>query len=304
MKKRILLPIFAAFMIFAGTDTNTAQAASTSELTTVAYDYIGVPYVYGGTTAKGLDCSGYTSIVFSKLGHDLNRTAAEQYKQGTAVSKANLKTGDLVFFNTTGSVSHVGIYLGNNEFIHAGTSTGVTVAKLNSSYWAKRYIGAKRVASFDGSKVVASTGEVKDAAIDFSVYASRGEVAIQLAKAMGLDTSDKNSPFADVKSTSKHAGAVTALHKMGVFTGDENGKFNPSSPFTRAQLAKVLVAAFNLEQKGDFKTFTDVSKSHYASNDISVLASNGITMGKGDGTFGINDNVKLTDLTTFINRIQ
>ncbi|MEG0473681.1 MAG: NlpC/P60 family protein, partial [Solibacillus sp.] len=284
--------------------THTAQAASTSELSTIAHQYIGVPYVYGGTTAKGLDCSGYTRIVFNKLGKDLDRTAAEQYKQGTAVSKANLQSGDLVFFNTTGGVSHVGIYLGNNEFIHAGTSTGVTVAKFNSSYWSKRYIGAKRVASFDNGNVVASTGEVKNAAIDFSVYASRGEVALQLVEALGLDTSDTNSPFADVKSTSKHAGAVTALHKLGVFTGDENGKFNPSSPFTRAQLAKVLVAAFNLEQKGDFKTFTDVTKTHYASKDISVLASNGITMGKGDGTFGINDHVKLVDLATFISRIK
>lgn len=291
-------------MIFVGTDTDTAQAASTSELTSVAYKYIGVPYVYGGTTARGLDCSGFTSIVFNSLGHDLNRTTTAQYKQGSAVSKASLKSGDLVFFNTTGSVSHVGIYLGNNKFIHAGTSTGVTVAKLNSSYWAKRYVGAKRVATFDSGKVVASTGEVKNAAIDFSVFASRGEVAIQLAEALGLDTSNTDNSFVDVKSTAKYAGAVTALQKMNVFTGDENGKFNPASPLTRAQLAKVLVASFELELKGDAIVFTDVPSSHYAANAISILASNGITLGKGDGTFGINDHVKLKDLAAFIQRIQ
>ncbi|MEK4530574.1 C40 family peptidase [Solibacillus sp. FSL K6-1554] len=313
MKKKILLPIFATFMIFSGVgmgSNNTAQAASVSELTATASKYIGVPYVYGGTTASGLDCSGFTQLVFKQLGFDLNRTAASQYKQGSAVSKSDLQPGDLVFFNTTGKVaSHVGISLGGNKFVHAGTSTGVTEASLNSSYWAKRYNGAKRVASFgESNKVVAAVSsvekeEVKDSAIDFTIYASRGEVAIQLAKTLGLDTSDTNSPFSDIKSSSKYAGAATALYKLGVFTGDE-GKFNPASPLTRAQMAKVLVKAFDLKMKQDTLKFTDVPTSHWAHNDISILASNGITVGKGDGTFGTNDNVMLKHLTAFINRLQ
>lgn len=297
-------------MIFSGVGmgSNTAQAASVSELTATTSKYIGVPYVYGGTTARGLDCSGFTQLVFSQLGYDLSRTTATQYKQGKAVSKSDLQPGDLVFFNTFGSgVSHVGISLGGNKFVHAGTSTGVTEANLTSSYWAKRYIGAKRVASFgESDKVVASSNgkeEVKDSAIDFTIYASRGEVAIQLAKTLGLDTSDTNSPFSDIKSSSKYAGAATALYKLGVFTGDE-GKFNPGSPLTRAQMAKVLVKAFDLKMKSDSLEFTDVPTSHWAHNDISILASNGITVGKGDGTFGTNDNVMLKHLTAFINRLQ
>lgn len=312
MKKKILLPIFAAFMIFSGVGagSNTAEAASVSELTATASKYIGVPYVYGGTTASGLDCSGFTQLVFKQLGYDLNRTAATQYKQGTSVSKSNLQAGDLVFFNTVGGVSHVGISLGGNKFIHAGSSTGVTVADINSSYWAKKYVGAKRVANFSSAEKVAAAAsevekeEVKDSAIDFSVYASRGEVAIQLADALGLDTSDTNSPFTDIKSSSKYAGAATALYKMGVFTGDENGKFNPGSPLTRAHMAKVLVNAFDLEMTAKKLDFTDVPASHWAHNDIAVLASNGITVGKGDGTFGINDNVMLKHLTAFINRLN
>ncbi|MEK3764685.1 C40 family peptidase [Solibacillus sp. FSL K6-4121] len=312
MKKKILLPIFATFMIFSGvgTGSNTVQASSASELTATASKYIGVPYVYGGTTARGLDCSGFTKLVFSQLGHDLSRTAAAQYKQGKAVSKSDLQPGDLVFFNTSGGVSHVGISLGGNKFIHAGTSTGVTEANITSSYWAKRYVGAKRVASFgESEKVVAAASsiekeEVKNSAIDFTVYASRGEVAIQLAETLGLDTSDTNSPFADIKSSSKYAGAATALYKLGIFTGDENDKFNAGSPLTRAQMAKVLVKAFDLKMASDNLKFTDVPTSHWAHNDISILASNGITVGKGDGTFGTNDNVMLKHLTAFINRLQ
>ena len=308
VKKRILLPIFAALMIFAGTDSNTAEAASVSELTAVASKYIGIPYAYGGTTTKGLDCSAYTQLVFKQLGYQLNRTSAAQYKQGTAVSKANLKAGDLVFFNTSGSgVSHVGISLGGTKFIHAGVSTGVAVANLDNSYWSKRYIGAKRVASFNnGEKVVAAVNEeeVKDSAIDFTVFASRGEVAIQLAKALGLNTSNTTAVFPDVKSSSKYAGAAKALYELGIFTGDENGKFNPGSPLTRAQMAKVLVAAFKLKQQQSSLNFSDAPSTHWAHEDIKILASNGITVGLGDGTFGVNHNVKLKDLSTFIDRAQ
>ncbi|MFJ7735719.1 NlpC/P60 family protein [Lysinibacillus sp. NPDC097287] len=302
MKKKWLLPVFASFMFFTGVGINDAEAATITELTNTAKSYIGTPYKYGGTDINtGIDCSAYTQIVFSKLGISLDRNTRAQYQQGTSVSKANLQEGDLVFFNTTGAgISHVGIYIGSGKFISSTTSSGVVEDNINDPYyWGSRYIGAKRVANFTAHEME----EVKDAGIDFSIYASRGEVALQLAKALGLDTSNTNSSFPDVKPSSKYAGAAVALNKLGIFNGDSNGKFNPGSPLTRAQLAKVLVEAFDLRLQGQAEKFTDVPSSHWASNYVAILSSNKITTGKGDGTFGINDKVTLKHLNVFLDRL-
>ena len=111
-----------------------------------ALQYIGVPYVFGGTSPYGFDCSGFTQYAFSAAGYNLPRMADSQYYAFRKVSSGNLQPGDLVFFSTYASgASHVGIYVGNGQFIHAGTSTGVTVSALWEGYWGARYIGAARV---------------------------------------------------------------------------------------------------------------------------------------------------------------
>ena len=303
--KKWLLPIFASFMILSGAGADKAEAATQSQLTNTAYKYIGVPYVYGGTTTSGLDCSGYTRLVFKQLGISLNRTSSAQYSQGKAVSKSNLQVGDLVFYNTSGrGVSHVGIYVGNNKFAHSATSTGVTVTSMSTSYWAKRYVGAKRIATFEADKVQQVASEIKDSSIDFTVYTSRSEVALKLAKVLNLDVTNTKSPFVDVKQDAKYAGAATALYNMGVFTGDKNGKFNPSSPLTRSQMAKVLVEAFDLTMTNKVVNFTDVKPGSWDYDYIKILASNGITIGKGNGTYGGSDYVKISQLNTFVERAQ
>ncbi|MGY3187911.1 C40 family peptidase [Lysinibacillus sp. TE18511] len=306
MKKKWLLPIFASFMLFTTTHIDTAEAATASDVTETASKYLGIPYVYGGTTTKGLDCSGFTSKVFADLGIKLNRTSSSQYEQGTAVAKDDLQVGDLLFFNTSGKgVSHVSIYTGDGKMIHSQTGKGVSYSDVNDPYyWGSRYIGAKRVATFDSEQAEAVKEEVKKAAIDFTVYASRAEVAEQIAKALNLDTSDKNTKFTDVKPTYEHAGAIAAVSKLGIFDGDGNGKFNPSSPITRAQISKVLVHAFGLEQQGDVVTFTDAPSNHWANEFVSILASNGITEGKGNGSFGYDEMLKISQLQTFIERAQ
>ncbi|KPU45440.1 gamma-DL-glutamyl hydrolase precursor [Oxobacter pfennigii] len=107
---------------------------------------IGVPYVWGGTTPSGFDCSGYTKYVFAKYGITLPRVSSDQYKQGTSIAYNNLRPGDLVFFslNKNGQISHVGIYIGNSQFINATSSKGVVISSF-TSYWKNVYVGAKRV---------------------------------------------------------------------------------------------------------------------------------------------------------------
>lgn len=112
-------------------------------------NFLGVPYRFGGTSPlTGFDCSGFVGKVFGDaLGFGMPRTAAEMAQMGEQVNRAELKPGDLVFFNTMRrAFSHVGIYLGNNQFVHAPSAGGVVrVEDMRINYWAARYDGARRV---------------------------------------------------------------------------------------------------------------------------------------------------------------
>jgi len=122
------------------------QTSKASAIIATGKQYLGVKYVYGGTTPSGFDCSGFTQYVFAKNGVSIPRVSRDQYQKGTSVSLSNLNAGDLVFFSfaKNGVVDHVGISVGNGQFINASSSKGVTIYSLGP-YWKSVYIGAKRV---------------------------------------------------------------------------------------------------------------------------------------------------------------
>lgn len=109
-------------------------------------NWYGTRYVYGGTGKRGIDCSALMQVFFASLyGISLPRTARMQFDYSRQISRTELKEGDLLFFNTTGGVSHVGMYLTNNKFLHASSSFGVTISDMFDPYYANRLIGAGRV---------------------------------------------------------------------------------------------------------------------------------------------------------------
>lgn len=127
---------------------NDKTDSATNKLVAIAKSVIGVPYVYAGTTKSGFDCSGFVYYVFNAAGIKIDRlSSAGYYEEGSKVDKP--KVGDLVFFEktdpaTTG-ISHMGIYLGNNEFIHSSSSKGVDISSLESTYYKEHFVGFKRL---------------------------------------------------------------------------------------------------------------------------------------------------------------
>jgi lipoprotein Spr len=132
------------------------ESLPSRELLEKADEWYGVRYRRAGNSKSGVDCSGFTVAVFAAVyGIQLPRVSREQYRISRKISTTELQEGDLVFFNTNGrGVSHVGIFLGNNRFIHASVSKGVMVNSLFEKYYLQRFIGAGRI---DNKQITAVT---------------------------------------------------------------------------------------------------------------------------------------------------
>lgn len=129
--------------------TSNATSGKGSSIVETALSHLGTRYVYGGASAGGFDCSGFTMYIFAQVGVKLPHGATSQLSYGASVSRSELQPGDLVFFQDYGAVaSHVGIYIGGDQFIHASSSSGnsrcVTVSSLAESYYANHYYTARR----------------------------------------------------------------------------------------------------------------------------------------------------------------
>ncbi len=114
---------------------------------TESYRWIGTPYRYGGNSKRGVDCSGLVNAVFGRFGVNLPRRARDLARKGRSQERSRLVPADLVFFaNTAGrGITHVGIYLGKNRFIHSSSSRGVIISSLDDTYYRRHYAGARMI---------------------------------------------------------------------------------------------------------------------------------------------------------------
>ncbi|AYC28892.1 C40 family peptidase [Paenisporosarcina cavernae] len=272
MKKRIMQVLVAVLVLsivlpFMSTK---ASAATGNEIVSYSKTLLGVPYRYGGTTASGFDCSGFTSYVYKKIGVSLNRTAADQYRQGTSVSKSNLQPGDLVFFNNFAPVSHVGIYIGSGKFISA-ESEGIAISSINDSYyWGKYYIGAKRII-----KATVATPPPAPPVTDGN--------------------------FADVTSSHPAYEAIKTLNVDGVINGFDNQEFRPEASVTRGQAAAMVNRVLKLTPKSTSK-YSDVGTTHTFAKDIQAMTEAGILQGYTTGKFGVSDTLTKAQLAVIMDR--
>lgn len=140
--------VSAEYVVPTAAELTPATSAVGEQIVAIAKQYLGVPYVYGGSSPSGFDCSGFTSYVYRQAGLSLNRTATAQLQNGTSVTQSQLQPGDLVFFrrNTSKPVSHVGIYIGDGNFIHASTNDYVVRIDSLYGYYADIYVYARHVA--------------------------------------------------------------------------------------------------------------------------------------------------------------
>jgi cell wall-associated NlpC family hydrolase len=147
--KTITVSLVVGFVIAACSSTTSIKKTGndvTDVVLQTADKLRGSPYCANGQTPDCFDCSGFVFYCFAAARITVPRTSSELFTSGRAVQKSALAPGDLVFFNTSGSgVSHVGIFIGDNAFIHSSTTSGVIITQMSDRYWSSRYIGARRL---------------------------------------------------------------------------------------------------------------------------------------------------------------
>ncbi|MHC0036462.1 C40 family peptidase [Pseudoneobacillus sp. C159] len=331
MIRRTTLILVSLFCIFFFEKITFAKSTGETpvnydQLVPIAKKFIGVPYAWGGTQPSGFDCSGYVTYVFDQLNMKLPRISRDMAKVGSSVKRADLRVGDLVFFNTYGNdISHVGIYIGNNEFIHSQDGKGVSINLLNDPfYWGKKYVGATRVLDYEldaGSfqdikkshwafEAVSKLGRAElvvgyeDSYFLPEEKMTRADMAALLAVALELNLANRKQVFKDVPSGHWAVGAVNALVKEGIVAAE--GPFRPDAVVKREDVALMFDKAFKL--KANAASVREVSLSDVSASDPSYgairrLVASGVAVPGGDGSFKPREEVTRAQYATFLYRV-
>lgn len=327
MKKILSIILCTSFLLSFLPAKGQAANITGTEIVLFADRFKDVPYLYGGTTAEGFDCSGFILYVFNHFGISLPRTSEEQYAIGIPVERSELQVGDLVYFSNTykEGISHSGIYVGNNDFISATSSAGVQVVSLDNVYWNAHYTGAKRLLLEEG---MVAGGKVEDpgAALSFhdisashfaydaiieltsneiisgysdgsfrpSDSVTRGQAAAIINRI--LKHTPKNSVyFSDVDSKNRFAKDIAAIKELGVINGFPDGTFRPNDTMTRAQMAVIVKNAFNIHVTSfvsaeSKSVYMDVPSSYWAHDAIVIMNSIDRTGGFKTPHYRFNDH--------------
>jgi hypothetical protein len=308
------------------------NAGEREDLVATAKKYIGIKYAWGGTSpSTGFDCSGFTSYVYKQYDITLPRMTTDQFKGGTAVKKADLVQGDLVFFTTyKAGASHAGIYVGSGKFIHASSSKGITISSIDDPYyWGSRYLGARRYMEEEkvAQLAVLPVGQYHDVPAGYWAYnpitnlskkgvmkgyeysqfkpaksVTRAEAAAMVANALGLKSSASYSRFKDVSTSFWGVGSINAVKEAGIIGGYPDGTFKPNQEMTREEIAALIAKTFVLTDKGIENTFSDVTDENWAYDAIQRLSENNIASGFDDNMFKPQNDTSRAEFSTFLYR--
>lgn len=253
MKKRLICCLCSAAIAISATLSLAAESQTESLLspfglnerrfTEEVKEYLGIPYRKGGTTKKGMDCSGFARTIYDRLlGIDLPQSSADQFRSRelAKIDTRELQTGDLVFFGSGKKkkrINHVGVYLSDGQFIHASTSEGVMVSSLSDKYWRKRYVGSKRHQVLNSLEELGANRA--DSLVEAEVFDS-GVLSFYASSSNSLDSFTENGLT--------HRAQATPM-----------GDYDPSNEYREASFSHNLFNGFDLSFSAFHHGFTNTS---------------------------------------------